>query len=387
MKKSFKGLLLLIIIIFTGCSSKTEKLKLISNDIEANEENYTAKITATGDIMYHPWTFRDVKDSDGNYDFSHFYQEMQDEIIKSDLMIGNFETTSTPSRKMSGFPMFNTPEKAIEDLKKSGFDILTTANNHCIDSGKVGIEDTIDAFDKNGIKHTGTWKKGENKKYLIEEVNNIKIGFLAYTESFNGVEGNLKQDEKSMISPLNEEEIKKDIETLKDKKADFIVIFPHWGVEYSTKPNDFQKELGHKMLDWGADVILGSHPHVIQPIEKVEKDGKEKYIIYSMGNSISGQRERYSKNSNTEAGVFVNLNIEKKSSENEAVIKNIEISPTWVKEEKNEGKKILEVVPMNEYLESGKLRSTVSSDNLNRILNIRKNSIDILESMGYETGL
>ena len=312
-------------------------------------------------------------------------REMQEEIGNTDLMVGNFETTSTPIRELSGFPMFNTPKETITNLKNSGLDILTTANNHCIDTGAVGIEDTINALDENSISHTGTWKKGE-RDYLIEEINGIKIGILAYTQRFNGLESLLREDEKTMINPIDEEIVKKDIDYLKGEKVDFIMVFPHWGEEYTTSPNEFQKNLAHKMIDWGADIDLGSHPHALQPIEVIEKDGAKKYIVYSLGNYISGQQEKYMGTSNTEAGLFVNLEIEKDFIEKKKYVKNFEVDPTWVREVKNdEGKAVLEVTFMKDFLEGEKLRDTASEENLKKVSKLSNNSKVILESMGYDT--
>lgn len=360
---------------------ETEKFESKDERIE------NIKITVTGDIMYHPWTFSQNKNEEtGLYDFSYFYKDMESIIKDSDLMIGNYETTSTPSREMSDYPMFNTPENSILDLKNNGFDILTTSNNHCLDSRVEGISDTIDALDKYEILHTGTWKKGE-KNYLIKEVKGIKIGILAYTESFNGMEVILKEDEKEMVSPLSEENIKNDIEYLKKENMDIIMVFPHWGDEYSVTPNDKQKELGHKILEWGVDVVLGSHPHVLQPVEEVVVNGEKKFIAYSMGNSVSGQREIYLNTKDVEVGTFISLDFEKDFATNNTIIKSIGVEPTWVKDDRSTGKIQMRVQPMKEYLENGSLRGTASDSELSRIISMREKAISTLESLGYNTGL
>lgn len=400
MKKLKIILLLLSLFLLTSCSDSisdgnSKGLNSIkSNRVAETKETETAiervesvKITVTGDIMYHPWTFNQNKNEEtGIYDFSYFYKDMESIIGESDLMIGNYETTSTPSREMSDYPMFNTPENSVLDLKNNGFDILTTSNNHCLDSRVDGISDTIDALDKYGILHTGTWKKGE-RNYLIKEVKGIKIGILAYTESFNGMEVILKEDEKEMVSPLIEENIKNDIDNLKKENVDIIMVFPHWGDEYSITPNDKQKQLGHDILKWGSDVVLGSHPHVLQPVEEVIVNGEKKFIAYSMGNSVSGQREYYLNTKDVEVGSFISLNFEKDFSTNETIITYIEIEPTWVKDDRTTGKIQMKVQPMKEYLEDGSLRETVSEMELNRIMSMREKAIGTLESLGYNTGL
>ncbi len=193
MRKKFKYLFMIMFaFLIVGCESKKENAVKI---IEEESRNSRMDISVTGDIMYHHWTFTGAKKDNGKQSFTHFYEKINEATTTPNLMIGNYETTCSSKREMSDYPMFNTPEESIIDLKSAGFDVLTTANNHCLDSGAAGIEDTIDALDRNEIKHTGTWKKDE-RDYLIEEVNGIKIGILAYTQRFNGLESLLREDEK-----------------------------------------------------------------------------------------------------------------------------------------------------------------------------------------------
>ncbi|HHX70970.1 MAG: CapA family protein [Miniphocaeibacter sp.] len=395
MKKHYRKIIyiLFLSLILVSCSSKTESVKteeiksVEEVELESVERIENVKITVTGDIMYHPGTFNsNINEETGKYDFRFFYNDMEKYIQAADLMIGNYETTSTPTRELSDYPMFNTPENSIEDLKNAGFDILTTANNHCLDSKVQGVKDTIDALDKYGIKHTGTWKDGE-KDYLIEEVNGIKIGVLAYTERFNGLEVILADNEKGMVSPLDETQIEKDIKELKDKNVDIILVFPHWGEEYMEMPTEKQKELGHKMLNWGADMVLGSHPHVVQPVEKVEVDGKDKYIVYSLGNSISGQRKEFLGIEGVEVGLFVEMEFTKDFKKDTTEIKNINFVPTYVRDDRSSGKIQYKTQAMVDYLEGGSLRETVSSGELNKILNLRTKVINVLEAMEYDSGL
>lgn len=335
--------------------------------------------------MYHPWTFHKNVDSEGNYDTSFFYREVGELINSFDLMAGNYETTSTPKRKLEDYPMFNTPPKAITDLKEAGFDILTTANNHCLDSKVDGIIDTIDALDANGIHHTGTFKIGE-RPYLIVEKNDIKIGILAYTQRFNGLEPILTQEQLVMINPMNKETMEKDVRELKEQ-VDFLIVFPHWGEEYVFSPTDFQKTNGHNLLEWGADIVIGSHPHVLQPIEEVDVNGVKKYIFYSMGNSISGQRLEYNGLNEVEAGLIANLRIKKDLDEEVTTLEGIDLHPTWVWMDRSSGVIQGKVTTIKDYLPGGKLESAVSADVRNRVLGIGKRSVEILESMGYDTGL
>lgn len=363
----------------------TEKNKIKIEETKAKKGTAEVSLGVTGDIMYHPWTFFRNVDGEGNYDFSFFYRDVEDLIESFDLMAGNYETTFTPKRKMEGYPLFNTPSNSITQLKESGFDILTTSNNHCLDSRVEGIIDTIDALDTNGIKHTGTFKLGE-RPFLIVEKNDIKIGILAYSQMFNGMDPILSQEQRSMINPMNSEVMERDVKELKEQ-VDFLIVFPHWGEEYMFTPTEFQKNNGHNLLSWGADIVIGSHPHVLQPIEEVDVDGVKKYIFYSMGNSISGQRQEYNGLREVEAGLIANLKIKKDLDEEITTLEGIELNPTWVKIDKSTGVVQGKVTSIKDYLPGGKLETSVPQDVKNRVLEIGKRSVDILESMGYDTGL
>lgn len=401
MKKATRFLFCLLILLgISSCMPKggertSSDIKVSNISTEASEEKVeetvdkkgTTEISlgVTGDIMYHPWTFQRNVDSEGNYDTSFFYREVGDLINSFDLMAGNYETTSTPKRNLSDYPMFNTPPKAIKDLKEAGFDILTTANNHCLDSKVDGIIDTIDAMDANGIYHTGTFKIGD-RPYLIVEKNDIKIGILAYTQRFNGLDPILTEEQRVMINPMDPVTMEKDVKELKEQ-VDFLIVFPHWGEEYVFSPTDFQKTNGHNLLEWGADIVIGSHPHVLQPIEEVDVNGVKKYIFYSMGNSISGQRLEYNGLNEVEAGLIANLKIKKDLDEEVTTLEGMDLYPTWVWMDRSSGVIQGKVTSIKDYLPGGKLESAVSADVRNRVLGIGKRSVEILESMGYNTGL
>ncbi|MDO5017998.1 MAG: CapA family protein [Lagierella massiliensis] len=399
MKKFFK-LTLAFVLLLNLASCNFNESKNISKEIPVTENNTQSNINestekkdeyseitfgVTGDIMYHPWTFYKNIDENGNYDFSYFYEDVEDLIGGFHLMAGNFESTSTPKRQMEGYPMFNTPANSISTLKNSGFDILTTANNHCLDSRVNGINDTIDAIKSNDIHQTGTFKLGERPLLIVEE-KGIKIGILAYTQRFNGMETILSQEQREMINPMDPVIMEKDVKEIRNK-VDFLIVFPHWGEEYMFTPTEFQRNMGKNLLNWGADVVIGSHPHVIQPIEEVDVNGVKKYIFYSMGNSISGQRQEYNGLREVEAGLIANLKIKKELNDEITTLEKIELYPTWVKIDKSTGNVRAKVTAIKDYKEGGKLRTSVDENTKQRILDIENRSVEILESMGYETGL
>ncbi|WP_353097522.1 CapA family protein [Tissierella praeacuta] len=336
----------------------------LSKEIDENDSNEekgenrisSIKILAAGDIMFHSPQYKVAFNKETkSYDFTNTFRYIKKYVEEADLALANFETVTAGAEiGFSGFPRFNTPKESLLAIKETGFDILSTANNHCLDQGKKGIIQTIDNINEYGMKNMGTYKE-PNDNILIEEVEDVKIGLLSYTYGLNGMDNALSKEELSyMINRIDEEKIKNDIEKVKSLGTDLVVVFIHWGNEYQREPSDYQLELGSKMVEWGANIILGSHPHVIQKTEIINKDGKDNFIIYSMGNFLSNQRKENTDNSYTEDGVMVNLNIEKDFSSGETIIKSIDYIPTWVYRHRENGKLSYEILPIDDYIQ-GKL--------------------------------
>ncbi len=284
-------------------------------------------ILAVGDIIFHMPQVWAAKTEEG-YDFSPPFNYVKEYIQGADISIANFETvTAGNDMEFTGFPRFNSPVETLEGISSAGFDILSTINNHSLDRNKKGIINTIDTINSNGMKNIGTYKD-ENRDPLIEDVKGIKIGFIAYGSYLNGLDSLLKSDESHMVNKLDEELIKRDIDFLKENEVDLIVAVLHWGHEYHRKPSDSQRELALKMIHWGTDIILGSHPHVIQPAEEVIHNGERKLIVYSMGNFLSNQRYETMGNSYTEDGLMVEVVIEKDIDR--TYLKEVKYIPTWI---------------------------------------------------------
>jgi len=311
-------------------------------------------IRANGDIMFHGTQITSAY-KDGAYNFDDTFAQVKKYIKNADIALGNFETT-TAGGKPTGYPVFNAPDETLETLADVGYDILSTANNHTLDTGKKGIIRTIEQIKENDMVNVGTYTEpGEH--IHIEEAKGIKVAVLAYTYGLNGMDSLLSSEEREyMVNLIREENIKSDIEAAKEKGADFTIVFIHWGSEYELTPSNYQQELAGKMFDWGTDIILGSHPHVIQKSEIVEVDGKMKYVIYSMGNFVSNQRREtlgsISAREYTEDGVMVNITLEKDFLSNESKIVSVNYTPTWVNRTGNSGSYKYEVLPIKEALES-----------------------------------
>ncbi|MDO4594213.1 MAG: CapA family protein [Tissierellia bacterium] len=300
--------------------------QVIDNKKKDKRESKEIDILATGDILFHEWINDSYKTENG-YDYRDIYEPFENMIKNSDLAIANFEQTVDPEKPVSSYPTFNSPVDTIYYLRDLGFDALGNSNNHVLDNGVEGLISTHKLIEENSMKVFGTHLDKERKPTIVD-VNGIKVALLAYSQFFNGLyEWYITDDNNYLVDDLDMDKVKKDIESVKDK-SDLIIVYPHWGDEYVTEENSYQTDLAHKMIDMGADLVLGAHPHVLQGSEEFEKDGKKKFIIYSMGNSMNGQWSGYSDNWATECGVFLNFKVKKTDSDTQ--IENIDIIPSYI---------------------------------------------------------
>lgn len=326
--------IILIIFLFNYFSDKdniTEDNSVqTSSELPVEEKkDTTIKMSVIGDIMCHNTQFKDAFNSSTNtYDFSYVFSEIAPYFENNDLNIGNLETTFAGSEKAySGYPTFNTPEALATDLKELGINVLSTANNHCMDTGNKGLVNTLDVLDSVGIEHMGTYRtEEESNNILIKNVNGIKIAFLSYTYGTNGIP--VPSSKPFSVNLIDKEKILKDISNAKSNNVDLICASMHWGVEYLDTPNAEQKDLANFLFTNGVDIIFGSHPHVLEKMEKVNVttvDGKNKecFVIYSFGNFVSGQVKK-----NTRTSIILNLSITKKA-DNTISIDNINYIPIY----------------------------------------------------------
>lgn len=345
----------------------------------APAESKTATILATGDILYHFGMIDAGYNAQADsYDFRSHYDKVREMVAGADLALANFEGTMAQDLyPLAAYPLFNAPNAVATALADAGFDALCTANNHCLDSGTDGIAATIDAIEANGMGYFGT-KKTPGNSLLVKDVNGIKIGLLAYSSYFNGLEENLSEEEGYVISPMDMETIESDIKNAKAEGCDLVVVYAHWGVEYEFAPTEDQRNMAHNMIEWGCDIVLGSHPHVLQETEIVEKDGRDRFIIYSMGNGISNQREETIGNKYTETGVLLRFTVRK--TDDETILEQVEMYPTWVNSFLDEqGSRRFELLNTQDFVEGGSLRDTVPEHTLNRIIDARTYGLQILK--------
>jgi poly-gamma-glutamate synthesis protein (capsule biosynthesis protein) len=315
----------------TEASSDDKGGETENKKTETKKTNTTITLTAIGDVMCHNTQYQDAYDSTtGTYDFSYVFEDVKYYIQTADIAIGNLETTfAGKSVGYSGYPTFNTPEVMAQNLKDIGIDVLTTANNHSLDKGYAGIESTIKYLDEADISHTGTFTSEEAQNtILVKNVKGIKIAFLSFTYGTNGIA--IPSGKEYCINLIDKDFILEQINLAKEENPDVICVSMHWGVEYQTTPNSTQKDLADFLFENGADIILGSHPHVLQPMEKrtiTLEDGttKDGFIIYSFGNFISGQTK-----ANTKDSIILNLKITKNGETGKITIDDYSYIPVYM---------------------------------------------------------
>ncbi|OFI50541.1 metallophosphatase [Floricoccus tropicus] len=346
-----------------------EKIENKKTSKEKGSSKKTAKITASGDMLYHDIVYGSAWDGQ-RYDFDNDYELVKPLVSSADLALGDFEGTINPNRELAGYPIFNAPEEVLGSIKSAGFDVLDLGHNHILDTGIDGLVYTANAIKKAGMDYIGV--DVNNRGILVKEVNGIKIALLSYAYGFNGLEeGISKEDYDKYLKDMNPDKMKKEIEEA-EKIADITVIMPQMGEEYRLTPTDDQIKTYHDMIDWGADIIFGGHPHVAEPTEIVEKDGERKFIIYSMGNLLSNQRYETLEDYWTERGVIMDVDIEKENDK--TVIKNVKAHPTWVSRTPIEGRTFqgfpaydYQVLLAENYIKGGKLADTVPEETRQRI--------------------
>ncbi|HFI0035626.1 TPA: CapA family protein [Streptococcus suis] len=298
------------------------------------EKPTTARIMAHGDLLYHDLLYMSALQPDGSYDFTENFTYVKPWIEQADLAIADFEGTISPDFPLAGYPLFNAPAQVAQTISSAGYDVVDLAHNHILDSQLSGLISTVAAFKDVKVDSVGVYAEGNRATapIYIREVNGIRVAILAYAYGFNGMEGALTQEEyDGYLSDFNRQKMQEEIEKA-EKEADITIVMPQTGVEYQLEPTEEQVTLYHQMVDWGADLVFGGHPHVAEPSETIEKDGEKKLIIYSMGNFISNQRMETMAGVNnyqwTERGVLMDVTVEKKDGV--TCIQTVKAHPTWV---------------------------------------------------------
>ena len=331
-------------------------------------------IIFAGDIMTHIPVLKAAYDpTTGSYDFQQFFKFIKPYIQKSDLAIGNLETT-LGGKPYSGYPQFSTPDDIVIALKDIGFKVLVTANNHCIDRGKKGLERTIRMLDSLGIKHTGTFLNPvvrDSLYPLIIDVKGLRLAILNYTYGTNG----LPTEPPNVVNIIDTVEIKRDIQKAHEK-SDYTIAVMHWGKEYERYPNAGQQALAKWLSQNGCDAIIGSHPHVVETFQYFYANSADSSwvqpVIYSLGNFISNQRDRYK-----DGGIIFKLVLDLK---NKPKVKECSYLSFWVYKGNLNGKYQYWLIPTGLY-EHNKEYFQLPAKADSAILQFDKDTREILKNL------
>lgn len=316
---------------YTGQTNDTESNLSTGNNenVEPIKEDINIKMTVIGDIMCHNSQYKDAYNG-STYDFSYMFDDIKNYISSADIAVGNLETTfAGKERGYSNYPRFNSPEQLAYNLKDMGIDVLCTANNHSMDTNYSGVVSTLDFLDDAGISHMGTSRTAEEQnQILVKDVNGIKIAFLAFTYGTNGIP--VPSANSYCVNLIDKDLILKQLELAKAQEPDLICVNMHWGLEYQNVQNSDQEDWADFLFENGVDVILGSHPHVLQPMEKrtvTLEDGttKDCFVIYSLGNFISGQTKK-----NTRTSIILNINFTKDGETGKTTIGDVSYVPIYM---------------------------------------------------------
>lgn len=326
----------------------------------------TATISAQGDLLMHKPVFDTCRQSDGSYNFESIFRYLKDTVSTFDYAMANLETTFGGDDYIyQGNPHFNCPDPLVDSVVDAGFDMLLTANNHCGDTTAAGIKRTLEVIDGAGLDALGTMPNADAPRYSVIEVNGIKIGMTCFTYATGlsndgrpALNGNAHLGEVGLVNYFIESnldkfyaEVEQQLSGMEEDGAEATMLFIHWGIEYQTTENSRQNAIAQKLCDLGIDVIVGGHPHVVQPVELLTSsvDPEHKTVcIYSLGNAVSNQRTGISNlfpAGYTEDGALFTVTFEK-YSDGTVYLAGTDVIPTWVNMHQNNGKKEYNILPL-----------------------------------------
>ena len=323
----------------------------------------TLSLLFIGDIMGHGGQIEAAYDAKNkSYNYDGVFDKIKPVLERADIAIANLEVTLA-GPPYSGYPQFSSPDALAYSCKKNGIDVLVTANNHSCDRRKNGIIRTLEVLDSFQIPHTGTFRNSLEKEHnnlLVLQKESIRVGVLNYTYGTNG----LKAAKPTLVNYIDTEAIRKDIEESKTRNLDQLIVITHWGLEYQTSPNKNQIKVAEFILDQGADMVIGGHPHVIQ--KALWKKEDRHLVAYSLGNFVSNQASV-----NTDGGMLLELSLVKNQERTE--ITNPGYHLIWVHKPNINGKKMYEIIPCNLYENDKTIMNDTNRSRMNLFIkNARK---------------
>ncbi len=377
LKHKIQFIFIFIIILSFACSEQkpgpVQKPKVIKDSTSE------MSVLSVGDIMCHSTQYGYAWVEQDSFNFKPVFKYVKDFFHQKDLVTGNLETVfAGKGNGYSGFPFFNSPDQLLDALKDTGFKILFTSNNHALDQGKTGVIRTIKEIRKRGMINIGTYLSQKDRDSIrIINMKGIKLAVLAYSYGTNGVR--IPSKSKYLISIIDTSSIRSDLIKTKKLNPDVIIVYFHFGKEYSRKPSKFQRKIVKFAILNGADIILASHTHTLQPVETFPlKNSKldSGFVAYSLGNFVSNQRWRYS-----DGGAMLNFTIEKNFTKNKIKIKNLRFLPFWVYKGKINGKKEYAVLPLT----NSSISNTYPFLNSKDLLTMEQCIFDVLDIMKKST--
>ena len=332
---------------------------------DAAVEEATATLLATGDIIMHkPFLESSMYLSNGTYNYESIFKYVKEDFEAADFVTTTIEGSLVDSNYY-GYPTFRTPSELAASLKNCSVDMILLANNHIYDNGDNGLQTTISHIENNDLLYTGIRKTTEEKPYQIQEINGIKVGMInyvyetesnGYAKAINGI--GVSNEAAPLINSFNSgklddfyAEIDGYLKEMKEAGAEFTVAYMHWGVEYDTVGTTEQREMAQKLCDMGLDALIGSHPHVTQPVDLLTSaDGSNEMVVaYAIGNQVSNQRTEYMEGLTygySEDGYMVELTI-KRDSNGTVTVDNAQFIPIWLYHSSNGGGEYY-VLPLDE---------------------------------------
>ena len=326
----------------------------------------TASIASQGDLLMHGGVIRSGAQGNGTYDFESVFRYVKEYVSGYDLALANLETTfGGDANPYQGWPLFNVPDAFGDSIVEAGYDLLLTSNNHCYDTLMAGFKRTIEVSRDKGLMVLGSRLTEEEPNYAVVDLNGIKVGMVSYTytTSMSGgkpsLNGNSPVENPALINYFSYTNLDKfysemtDIlEKMKSEGAEATILFIHWGTEYEIVENNYQDTIAQKICDLGVDVIVGGHPHVVQPVELLSSAVNPEHktvCIYSLGNAVSNQRisEMRLKTGHTEDGVLFAVTFEK-YSDGTVYLASAEVLPTWVNLSSVNGKLEYNILPLDD---------------------------------------
>lgn len=358
----------------------------------------TATISAVGDVLMHDSVLNSGL-SNGEYSFDSIFTYFSDYVNQADYAAANLETTlagSDNGYSYKGYPNFNCPDAILPALKNSGFDMILTANNHSYDTKSIGFRRTAKTVTAYGLDRLGTKETADEPDYVLRQINGINIGMMCYTYETGGVADKVHLNSKLLAdadAPLVNSfdyshmdlfyaEIRENIAALREQGADAVILFMHWGTEYQLKQNKTQSAIAQKLCDLGIDVIIGGHPHVVQPVDLLTSTTDEHHkmvCIYSLGNFISNQRQEAlgRDTAHTEDGVMFSITFAK-YTDGTVIPEKVDILPFWVLMQKNSDRKVYHILPLDTQIEDWKTQFALTDPLLAKAQASYQRTMDII---------